>query len=107
MPEDFTNTLNLPKTNFAMRANLPKREPEIYKYWEEIDLYGSLQKHNANKPLFVMHDGPPYANGDIHIGHALNKILKDFIVSHEEYDRSIGCPIFMVGIPTGFPLKIR
>ena len=80
MPEDFTNTLNLPKTNFAMRANLPKREPEIYKYWEEIDLYGSLQKHNANKPLFVMHDGPPYANGDIHIGHALNKILKDFIV---------------------------
>lgn len=80
MPEDFTNTLNLPKTNFAMRANLPQREPEIYKYWEEIDLYGSLQQHNAEKPLFVMHDGPPYANGDIHIGHALNKILKDFIV---------------------------
>lgn len=80
MPEDYTKTLNLPKTDFAMRANLPAREPEIYKYWEDIDLYGGLQKHNEGKPLFVMHDGPPYANGDIHTGHALNKILKDFIV---------------------------
>ena len=83
MAQDYTKTLNLPSTNFAMRANLPTREPEIYKYWEENDLYTSLMKNNEGKPAFIFHDGPPYANGNIHLGHALNKILKDFIIRYK------------------------
>jgi isoleucyl-tRNA synthetase len=82
MPQDFTKTLNLPATDFPMRANLPQREPEMLKKWYDEDLYGLIMEHNAGKPKFVLHDGPPYANGDIHIGTALNKILKDFIVRY-------------------------
>ncbi|MBQ9514559.1 MAG: isoleucine--tRNA ligase, partial [Ruminococcus sp.] len=74
---------NLPKTDFPMRAGLPKSEPETLKNWEEEKLYDKLMEHNEGKPLFVLHDGPPYANGDIHLGHALNKILKDFIVRYK------------------------
>ncbi|MGB5441404.1 MAG: isoleucine--tRNA ligase [Gammaproteobacteria bacterium] len=77
---DYKNTLNLPKTAFPMKGNLPHREPEILKRWEESDLYGQLRKASAGRPRFVLHDGPPYANGDIHIGHAVNKVLKDIIV---------------------------
>ena len=77
---DYKNTLNLPKTAFPMKGNLPHREPEILKRWEESDLYGQLRKACAGRPRFVLHDGPPYANGDIHIGHAVNKVLKDIIV---------------------------
>lgn len=80
---DYNQTLNLPKTEFPMRAGLPKREPEILAQWEANDRYAQLMKHNDGKPLFVLHDGPPYANGDIHIGHALNKTLKDFIVRYK------------------------
>ena len=80
---DYNKTLNLPKTEFPMRASLPQREPEFLKGWYENDQYGKLMKHNDGKPLFVLHDGPPYANGDIHIGHALNKTLKDFIVRYK------------------------
>ena len=80
---DYNKTLNLPKTEFPMRASLPQREPEFLKRWYENDQYGKLMKHNDGKPLFVLHDGPPYANGDIHIGHALNKTLKDFIVRYK------------------------
>ena len=80
---DSNKTLNLPKTEFPMRASLPQREPEFLKDWYENDQYGRLMKHNDGKPLFVLHDGPPYANGDIHIGHALNKTLKDFIVRYK------------------------
>lgn len=80
---DYNQTLNLPKTEFPMRASLPQREPEFLKQWEENDQYKQLMKHNEGKPLFVLHDGPPYANGDIHIGHALNKTLKDFIVRYK------------------------
>ena len=80
---DYNKTLNLPKTEFPMRASLPQREPEFLKDWYENDQYGRLMKHNDGKPLFVLHDGPPYANGDIHIGHALNKTLKDFIVRYK------------------------
>ncbi len=76
---DYSKTVNLPKTNFPMRGNLPNREPEIQKWWDEIDIYQQVQRRNSGKPLFVLHDGPPYANGDLHIGHALNKILKDII----------------------------
>ena len=83
MPQDYTKTLNLPVTEFPMRANLPQREPELLKKWYDEDLYSMIMEHNAGKPKFVLHDGPPYANGDIHIGTALNKILKDFIVRYK------------------------
>lgn len=80
MPQDFNATLNLPKTDFPMRAGLPKREPEMLKKWEELDLYNELMKKNADLPRFSLHDGPPFSNGDLHMGHALNKSIKDFIV---------------------------
>ncbi|MDO8063956.1 isoleucine--tRNA ligase [Candidatus Phytoplasma bonamiae] len=76
----YTNTLSMPKTDFPMRGNLPQKELEIEKYWHQIDLYQKNLKKNQKNPTFILHDGPPYANGDIHIGHALNKILKDFIL---------------------------
>jgi isoleucyl-tRNA synthetase len=79
---DYKSTLNLPRTEFPMRANLPKREPEILARWQAMRLYERLQEANAGKPRFVLHDGPPYANGNIHIGHTLNKILKDVIVKY-------------------------
>ena len=78
--EDYTKSVNLPKTDFPMRANLPEREPKMLEYWESIDLYNELKKRNKGKTPFILHDGPPYANGNIHLGHALNKILKDIIV---------------------------
>ena len=80
MSQDFNATLNLPKTEFPMRAGLPKREPEMLKNWEEMDIYNELLKKNEGKPRFSLHDGPPFSNGDIHMGHALNKSIKDFIV---------------------------
>ena len=79
MAKDYTNTLNLPKTDFPMRANLPQREPEMLGYWEEQDLYNELLKNAEGKKPFVLHDGPPFSNGNLHMGHALNKTLKDFI----------------------------
>ena len=80
---DYGKTLNLPKTEFPMRANLPNREPDFLKTWEDNDLYKKLIKKNEEKPVYVLHDGPPYANGDIHLGHTLNKILKDIIVKYK------------------------
>ena len=74
------DTLNLPKTNFPMKARLPQKEPEILKKWEKMELYKKILEKRKNSPPFVLHDGPPYANGKIHLGHALNKILKDFII---------------------------
>ena len=79
MSKDFNATLNLPKTDFPMRAGLPKREPEMLKHWEELDIYNEMLKKNEGHPRFNLHDGPPFSNGDIHMGHALNKALKDFI----------------------------
>ena len=81
--KDYGKTLNLPKTDFPMRANLPEREPEIEKEVFEDDLYEKMLKKNEGHESFVLHDGPPYANGEIHIGHALNKILKDTIVRYK------------------------
>lgn len=75
----YKDTVFLPKTDFPMRGELPKKEPEIVKRWQEIDLYKKLREASAGKQKYVLHDGPPYANGDIHMGHALNKILKDVI----------------------------
>ena len=80
MSKDFNATLNLPQTDFPMRAGLPKREPDMLKAWEELDVYNELMKKNEGKPRFSLHDGPPFSNGDIHMGHALNKAIKDFIV---------------------------
>ncbi|HEV7734203.1 MAG TPA: class I tRNA ligase family protein, partial [Candidatus Binatia bacterium] len=77
---DYKSTLNLPRTEFPMKANLAQREPEILKRWQEMQLYRTIQETNAERPRFVLHDGPPYANGNIHIGHTLNKVLKDIVV---------------------------
>lgn len=77
---DYGKTLNLPKTDFPMRGNLPQKEPDIQKWWNDINIYEKVQKRTAGRPKFILHDGPPYANGDIHMGHALNKVLKDMIV---------------------------
>ena len=79
MPK-WKNTVNLPQTGFPMKANLQTAEPEWLARWQEMDLYGQIRESRAGRPKFVLHDGPPYANGRIHIGHALNKILKDFVV---------------------------
>ncbi len=78
--QDYRSTLNLPATDFPMRANLPQREPEFLKKWDEEEIYNAIRESRKDRPVICLHDGPPYANGDIHIGHALNKILKDIIV---------------------------
>ena len=78
--KNFDLNLNLPQTDFSMRANLPQREPGFYDRWTAMDLYGEIKKRNEGKTPFVLHDGPPFSNGYIHMGHALNKVLKDFIV---------------------------
>ena len=83
MPQDYNTTLNLPQTEFPMRAGLPVREPEALAKWYEDSLYEEIMKRNEGKPLYVLHDGPPYANGKIHLGTALNKILKDFVVRYK------------------------
>ena len=85
MAENYKNTMNLPKTDFPMRGDLAHREPEILKKWQEEDIYGKVLEKNKDGEPFVLHDGPPYANGPIHIGHAFNKILKDFVIkSHAQ-----------------------
>src|SRR5271170_3426376 len=85
MATDYKNTLNLPRTDFAMRADLVAREPERLKKWEAAQLYEKIQQQSdkENAPKFVLHDGPPFANGDVHVGTALNKILKDIIIKYK------------------------
>ena len=80
---DYKETLLMPKTDFPMRGNLPKREPEMQKQWDEMNIYEKVQERTKGRPMYILHDGPPYANGDLHLGHALNKILKDMIVRHK------------------------
>ena len=80
---DYKSTLNLPRTDFSMKANLNSREPQVEADWERIELYQKLRQAAKGKKLFILHDGPPYANGNIHIGHALNKTLKDIIVKYK------------------------
>ena len=82
---DYKHTLNLPETAFPMRGNLAKREPELLKRWQDLDVYGNLRKQREGREKFILHDGPPYANGSIHIGHAVNKILKDMIVKSRSF----------------------
>jgi isoleucyl-tRNA synthetase len=77
---DYKHTLNLPQTEFAMKASLAQREPAMLEHWQTIDLYGQIRQQSAGRPSFILHDGPPYANGDLHLGHAVNKSLKDMII---------------------------
>ena len=79
MSVDYKPTVFLPKTEFPMRANLPTREPEMLQRWQEMGLYKRMRAASKGRPKFILHDGPPYANGNIHIGTALNKILKDVV----------------------------
>ena len=80
MVKDLKETLNLPETGFPMRGNLAQREPERISHWQKLGLYQEIQKQNAQGPDFILHDGPPFTNGDLHLGHALNKTLKDTIL---------------------------
>ena len=80
VPLDLKSTINLPKTDFPMKANLPQNEPRILARWEQMRIYERLRQLRAGSPLYVLHDGPPYTSGPIHLGTALNKCLKDFIV---------------------------
>ena len=106
MNQDYNKTLNLPNTEFPMRAGLPQSEPVTLKKWEENDTYGKLMEKNAGKPMFILHDGPPYANGNIHLGTALNKILKDFIVRYK--NMSGFCAPFVPGWDThGLPTELK
>src|SRR6058998_3848304 len=77
---DYKATLNLPKTDFPMKANLAQAEPRMLAWWDEIGIYKRLREAAADRPLWILHDGPPYANGNIHMGHVLNKVMKDLVV---------------------------
>src|SRR6476660_7230376 len=81
---DYSKTVNLLQTSFPMKADLPAREPRMLAHWEEMRLYEKMQERAKDSPLFLLHDGPPYANGDIHMGHALNKILKDVVTKSQQ-----------------------
>lgn len=106
MEQDYSSTLNLPQTDFSMRAGLPQKEPEMVASWEKERRYDKLMAHNDGKPLFVLHDGPPFANGDIHLGHSLNKILKDIVVRYKNMT-GFQAP-FVPGWDThGLPIEIQ
>ncbi len=81
---DYKSSVFLPKTDFPMRAGLPKKEPELLKRWADMKLWDRLREESKGRPKFVLHDGPPYANGNLHIGHALNKILKDLVTRTQQ-----------------------
>ena len=102
----YKDTINLPNTAFPMKAGLPQREPKILKKWQELDVYHELQKQRADAPTYILHDGPPYANGNIHIGHAVNKILKDIIVKSRNL-AGYRTPYIQVGIAMVYQLKFR
>ena len=106
MPQDYNQTLNLPKTDFQMRAGLPQKEPVMLEKWESDGLYKKLIAKNEGKPTYILHDGPPYANGDIHLGTALNKVLKDIIV---KYKNMAGfCSNYVPGWDThGLPIELK
>ena len=79
----YKDSINLPKTDFAMKADLVSREPVMRKKWAKDEIYGKIRKARQNAPLYILHDGPPYANGDIHMGHVINKVLKDIVVKYK------------------------
>ena len=102
---DYKNTLNLPSTKFPMKANLPNREPEILKFWSEIDIYNEIRKQMKGSEKYILHDGPPYANGDIHIGHAVNKILKDIVIKSRTM-LGFDCPFIPGWDCHGLPIEL-
>ena len=101
---DYSKTLNLPETEFPMRGNLPKREPEFLKFWEENKIYEKKQKLHEGHTKWVLHDGPPYANGHIHMGHALNKVLKDIIIKYK-YAKGYDTPYIPGWDTHGMPIE--
>ena len=103
---DLKKTINLPKTSFGMKANLPVMEPRFLEEWEAMDLYSKIQDSRRGRPRFVLHDGPPYANGHIHLGHALNKLLKDFIVKSRTM-AGFDCPYVPGWDCHGLPIEIK
>lgn len=102
--KDYGATLNLPKTSFQMKANLPNKEPKFVKMWQEQEIY--FKGIDKNKPSFILHDGPPYANGEIHIGHALNKILKDIILKYKRL-RGYNAPYIPGWDTHGLPIELK
>src|SRR5713101_7905271 len=103
---DYKNTLNLPRTDFPMKADLVSREPERLNKWEMEGLYARIQAQRAGAEKFVLHDGPPFANGDVHIGNALNKILKDFIVKYKNL-RGLQAPYVPGWDCHGLPIEFK
>ncbi len=103
---DYKHTLNLPQTDFAMKANLPQREPEMLKRWESLDVYQRIRRARAGQPTFILHDGPPYANGEIHIGHAVNKVLKDIIIKSRTLD-GLDAPFVPGWDCHGLPIELQ
>src|SRR5450755_4993545 len=106
MATDYKNTLNLPQTGFLMKADLVTREPERLKKWESEKLYEKIQSARSGSEKFVLHDGPPFANGDVHIGTALNKILKDIIVKYKTL-RGFNAPYIPGWDCHGLPIEFK
>ena len=108
MAADYKSTVNLPRTDFPMKANLPQREPEILRAWQEARVFEKLVAQNVARgaPRFVFHDGPPYANGDIHMGHALNKVLKDIIAKYRNM-KGETCDYLHGSDCHGLPIEIK
>ena len=105
-PVDLKSTVNLPKTAFPMKANLPQNEPKLLERWENEGLYERLREQRQGAPLYILHDGPPYANGNIHLGTALNKILKDFIVKSKSM-AGFNAPFVPGWDCHGLPIEIK
>src|SRR5881392_453707 len=106
MALDPKDTLTLPKTDFPMRAGLAQREPGRVAHWEKIGLYNAIQRKRAGRPAFVLHDGPPFTNGDVHIGTALNKVLKDIIVKYKTL-RGYSAPYLPGWDCHGLPIEFK
>jgi isoleucyl-tRNA synthetase len=106
MTKDYKDTLNLPQTDFPMKANLTQKEPLVLRFWEEKKVYRRIQEKNKNNRHYILHDGPPYANGHIHIGHALNKILKDIIVKYKSM-RGLYSPYVPGWDCHGLPIELQ
>ena len=102
----YRNTLNLPQTAFAMKANLVQREPQQRKAWEKQGIYDKILAARAEAPLYVLHDGPPYANGDIHMGHVINKVLKDFVIKYRTM-RGFKAPYIPGWDCHGLPIEVK
>ncbi|MEO5804066.1 MAG: class I tRNA ligase family protein, partial [Verrucomicrobiota bacterium] len=103
---DYKNTLNLPRTDFPMKADLVTREPQRLEKWEKENLYGKIQEASKDSEKFILHDGPPFANGDVHIGTALNKILKDIIIKYKTL-RGFNAPYVPGWDCHGLPIEFK